>query len=171
MPERIPLEGWQDVTDHVARYRWAGSLVRPGQKVNDIACGVGYGATFLTHAIYRGYDKPGVPEAGVFPGEFLAADLDDPDWVPPVCDVTVCFETIEHVTDPAHLAKVICATTRRSVFLSVPLYPHTENPFHLTTFTVADIPPLFEGFRVAYDRPQPEARAHLWLFEREAVGT
>lgn len=165
--ERIPAESWQLHEDHVSRYRWAGPLVAPGAVVNDIACGVGYGATFLTHAVYRGYDKPGIPAADRFPGSFHAADLNDPAWAPEPCDVTVCFETIEHVLSPWHLAGVICATTRRLIFLSVPLYRHELNPFHLTTFTVADIPPMFGGFRVASDRPQPEANGHLWLLERD----
>lgn len=165
--ERIPADSFRDYADHTSRYEWAAPLIRPGEQVNDIACGVGYGATYLPHARYRGYDKPGIPCTDLFPGEFFPADLDDPAWRPPDTDVTVCFETIEHVRDPARLAAVICDTTRRAVFVSAPLYPHEENPFHLTTFTVADVPPLFAGFRVAFDRPQPEARGHLWLFERE----
>lgn len=165
--ERIPADSFRDYPDHTSRYEWAAAHIRGYEEVNDIACGTGYGAAYLTHAIYRGYDKPGVPCGDIFPGTFHGCDLDDPAWRPGDADFTTCFETIEHVKDPARLARVICETTRRAVFLSVPLYPHEENPFHLTTFRVEDIPPLFAGFRVASDRPQPEARGHLWLFERE----
>jgi hypothetical protein len=165
--ERISADGWQEHADHVARYEYAGRQVRPGEQVNDIACGVGYGAEFFRHADYRGYDRPGVPAAGKFPGVFYGADLDDPGWEPPPADFTVCFETIEHVRDPAALAAVISRTTRRAVAVSVPTYPHEENPFHLTTFTTADVPPLFPGFRVADEWPQPEGRSHIWLLSRD----
>lgn len=165
--ERIPADSFRDHPDHTRRYEYAARCIRPGESVNDIACGVGYGAAFLPHAgAYAGYDKPGVPDPR-FPGRHFAADLDDPAWEPGPADVTTCFETIEHVKDPAHLARVIARTTRRAIVLSVPLYPHEENPFHLHTFTAAEVPPMFPGFRVAEDWPQPEARGHVWLLERD----
>lgn len=164
--ERIPADSFRDHPDHTRRYEYAATKIGPGESVNDIACGVGYGATFLPHAVYTGYDKPGVPDAR-FPGARCDADLDDPSWEPFGTDVTVCFETLEHVKDPARLAAVIARTTRRAIILSVPLYPHEENPFHLATFTVEEIPPMFPGFRVAEDWPQPEARGHVWLLERD----
>lgn len=165
--ERIPADAWQDYTGHVARYRWAASLTRPGETVNDIACGVGYAAPMFAHAgAYRGYDKPGVPDAR-FGGPFLAADLDDPAWEPAPCDVTCCFETLEHVRDPGHLAKVIIAATGRAVFVSVPVIPTVHcNPYHRTDFTREDIPPLFDGFAVAQEWPQPEETSHVWMFTR-----
>lgn len=167
--ERIPADSWTAHEDHTRRYKYAQEKVRTGEVVNDIACGVGYGATFLTHAKYRGYDKPGVPAADQFPGMFFAADLNDPAWEPEPADVTTCFETIEHVLDPKMLAAVIARTTRRAIALSVPLYPKSENPFHLTDFTVEEVPPMFPGFTVAEDWPQPEARGHVWLLTRETL--
>ena len=163
--ERIPADSFRDHPDHTRRYEYAATKIRAGETVNDIACGVGYGATFLPHATYRGYDKPGVPD-GRFPGEHFAADLDDPSLEPEAADVTTCFETIEHVIDPARLAQVIARMTRRAIVLSVPLYPAAENPFHLTDFTVEEVPPMFPGFTVAEDWDQPEARGHVWLLER-----
>lgn len=166
--ERIPADSWQAHEDHLTRYRYAAAKILPGEEVNDIACGVGYGSTFLAHAVYRGWDRPGIPDTGQFRGEFYGADLDDPSWLPEHdADVTTCFETLEHVLDPQRLAAVIAAATRRAVVLSVPLYPKEENPFHLTDFTVAQIPPMFPGFRVAEDWAQPEARGHVWLLERD----
>jgi len=165
--ERIPSNSWSLHTDHTRRYAYAGKQVRADEEVNDIACGAGYGAMYLTHAMYRGYDKPGVPDFSQFPGEFYEADLDDPAWEPCPADVTICFETLEHVLDPRHLAAVITKTTRRAVIVSVPLYPHQENPFHRTTFTVEEVPPMFPGFRVAEDWFQPEARGHVWTLTRE----
>ena len=164
--ERIPADSWQQHAGHIARYQYAARHVRDGETVNDIACGSGYGATFLLRGPYRGYDRPGIPDAS-FPGSFHAADLDDPEWTPSMADVTVCFETLEHVKDPAHLARVIAATTRRAIVVSVPVVPTKHlNPHHLHDFTQADIPPLFPGFRMADDWPQPEEFSHVWLLAR-----
>lgn len=165
--ERIPADGWEDWAGHVARYRWAARLTRPGESVNDIACGVGYAAAMFARAgSYRGYDKPGVPDAR-FGGEFLAANLDDPAWEPGLCDVTCCFETLEHVADPARLAEVIAQTTRRAVFVSVPVISTvTCNRYHRTDFTCDGIPPLFAGLVIAAQWPQPEEASHVWMFTR-----
>lgn len=167
--ERIPAEGYQQHTGHCDRYRWAAGLVRTGEAVNDVACGSGYGSEFMAHAVYRGYDRPGVPDPS-FTGEFFAADLDDPLWEPGRAEVTVCFETLEHVADPAHLAGVLSRTTGRAILVSVPVVPTTHmNGHHLHDFTREDIPPLFPGFRIAEEWAQPEELSHVWAFER-AVG-
>jgi hypothetical protein len=164
--ERIPLEGWRERTGHCDRYQWAASRISPGETVNDVACGIGYGATFLTHAAYRGYDRPGVPDPS-FTGEFFAADLEDAEWRPDPADVVVCFETLEHVTDPARLARILSGTTARAIFVSVPVVPTVHlNGHHLHDFTREDIPPLFPGFRTAEEWAQPEELSHVWMFER-----
>lgn len=166
MSERISADRWEQHKGHVARYRYAASKTRAGETVNDIACGVGYASTLFLQGPYRGYDRPGAPDPR-FPGSFYAADLNDPRWRPETADVTACFETLEHVKDPAHLARVICDTTRRAIAVSVPVVPTRHiNPYHLHDFTTEDIPPMFAGFRVADEWPQPEELAHVWLFER-----
>lgn len=164
--ERIPAHSWHEHPGHVARYQYAAAHVRDGETVNDIACGTGYGAVFLLRGPYRGYDRPGVPDPS-FPGSFHAADLDEPGWRPGVADVTVCFETLEHVQDPAHLAAVIAETSRRAIIVSVPVVPTRHlNPHHLHDFTVEDVPPMFDGFTVVDEWPQPEEFSHVWLLER-----
>jgi hypothetical protein len=168
--ERIPADSWQQHTGHVARYQYAARHVRDGESINDIACGVGYGSQFLPRGRYRGYDRPGIPDPSL-PGTFHFADLDDPTWAPDIADVTVCFETLEHVKDPAHLARVIAATSRRAIVVSVPVVPTKHmNPHHLHDFTEADIPPLFGGFHIADEWPQPEELSHVWLMERRHHG-
>lgn len=168
--ERIPADSWHEHAGHVARYEYAARHVRDGDAVNDIACGVGYGAQLLRHASYRGYDRIGVPDVSL-PGAFLPANLDDPAWRPEAADVTVCFETLEHVKDPAHLAAVIAATSRRAVLVSVPVVPTKHlNPYHLHDFTTVDIPPLFPAFDTADEWAQPEELSHVWLFERRRDG-
>jgi hypothetical protein len=165
--ERIPADTWAQYPGHVERYAWAARLTRDGEVVNDIACGVGYAAPLFARAgSYRGYDKPGVPGKR-FGDCFAEADLDDPAWVPRDCDVTCCFETLEHVKDPGHLASVIAATTKRAVFVSVPVIPTTHcNPWHRTDFTREDIPPLFGGFVIEQEWAQPEETSHVWMFTR-----
>jgi hypothetical protein len=165
--ERIPAENWQDHAGHVARYRWAAGLTRAGEMVNDIACGVGYGATFFPHAAsYRGWDRPGVPCAR-FPGTFYPADIGAPYFCPFGADVTCCFETLEHVADPGRLAEALAESTGRAIFVSVPVVPTVGgNPHHLHDFTREDIPALFPGFRIAEEWPQPEELSHVWMFER-----
>jgi hypothetical protein len=165
--ERIPLEGWETYAGHLERYRWAAGKTRAGERVNDVACGIGYGSTFFSHAVtYRGYDKPGVAWPR-FPGQFCGTDIDNPAWEPEQCDVTCCFETLEHVADPARTAKMLMETTARSVFVSVPVIPTTHcNEFHRTDFTREDVPRLFGGFVIEDEWPQPEETSHVWQFTR-----
>jgi hypothetical protein len=168
--ERISADAWEQHEGHVARYMWAAQHVQAGETVNDIACGVGYGSTFFLRGPYRGYDRPGAPDPQ-FPGSFHAADLNDPGWEPAVADVTVCFETLEHVKDPARLAAVIARTTRRLIAVSVPVVPTKHiNPYHLHDFTAEEIPPMFDGFEIVDEWPQPEELAHVWLLGRRAHG-
>lgn len=167
--ERIPADTWQDHPGHVARYDWAASRIWPGETVNDIACGVGYGSGALYAAgasEYRGYDRPGVPDMR-FAGVFYAANLDDPQWLPRAADVTVCFETLEHVKDPANLARAIAYTTNRAILVSVPTVPTIHiNTHHLHDFTREAIPPMFPDFAVVEEWPQPEELSHVWMLER-----
>lgn len=158
---------WPQYGGHLRRYLWAAFRTEPGERVNDVACGIGYGATFFPHAsIYRGYDKPGVPHTG-FPGVFGEVDIDDPAWRPESCDVTCCFETLEHVKDPAGLAQVLMETSARAVFVSVPVIPTVHcNEFHRSDFTQEDVPPLFGEWVIADEWPQPEENSHVWMFAR-----
>jgi hypothetical protein len=167
MPERVPLEGWETYHGHIRRYQYAAERVYAGEYVNDVACGVGYGATFFLQAgSYRGYDRPGVPSQQ-FPAAFYAADLDDPGWEPHPADVTLCFETLEHVADPLRLARVLAASTSRAVFVSVPVVATMHaNQFHRSDFTQGDIPPMFAEFAVADEWAQPDEDSHVWMFER-----
>lgn len=162
--ERIPAECWRTHAGHVARYRYAAENIGHGECVNDIACGVGYGSELLKHTRYVGYDKPGV---FAFNEMFYGCDINSETWMPLWCDVTVCFETLEHVENPARLARVIRATSRRAVFVSVPTQPTKHvNPWHLHDFTQDDIPPMFPDFKVKEVWPQPEELSHVWYFER-----
>ena len=163
--ERIG-DDWRNHVGHTVRYAYAADRTLPGEVVNDIACGIGYGSTFFSASVeYHGYDRPGIP--GKFFGQFHACDLNDPGWVPADCDATVCFETLEHVEDPGMLAYKIGDSTKRAVFVSAPTEPTKDrNPFHLHDFTADDIPPMFPAFTIIDCWAQPEELSHVWHFER-----
>jgi hypothetical protein len=164
--ERIPIESWRLHAGHVDRYVWAAGIVRRGDVVNDVACGVGYGAELFGRDVdYHGYDKTGV--FGPFPGAFHAVDLNAPDWQPEnEADVTVSFETLEHLENPERVAKTLASTTKRALLVSVPSQPTRHlNSFHLHDFTIAEIPSLFPGWRVMQRWEQPAELTHVWQFE------
>lgn len=165
--ERIPADNWQAYTGHVDRYVYASEHIVPGEEVNDIACGVGYGSVLLSKGPYRGYDREGIPDQR-FSGPFYTADLDDPLWVPEPADVTVCFETLEHVKNPAYLAQVIAETSRRAIIVSVPVVPTKHmNPHHLHDFIRDEIPPLFTGFSDVEDWAQDDELSHVWVLVKD----
>lgn len=167
--ERIPADDWRGHAGHVRRYEYAATIVRPGDTVNDVACGVGYGAALVPPGVtYYGYDAAGVPDLR-FPGVFHVADLNAAGWSPGEADVTLCFETLEHLHQPAHVAATLAATTRRALVVSVPTRPTMHaNPYHLHDLTVDDIPPLFPGFHVVECWDQPDELSHVWHLARSA---
>jgi 2-polyprenyl-3-methyl-5-hydroxy-6-metoxy-1,4-benzoquinol methylase len=95
-------------SEHRARYRWAARLV-DGASLLDCACGTGYGlemyaaagATALTgvdvdsEAVEQSKRRNG-NAATILQGDIRDLPLDDDSF-----DVVTCFETIEHVEDPA----------------------------------------------------------------------
>ncbi len=164
--ERVGAD-WRDNKGHTIRYAYAADRTLPGERVNDIACGIGYGSTFFGLGVeYVGYDKPGVPTVTTLEAEFVACDLNASDWWPHACDVTVCFETLEHVEDPVTLARKIELSTKRAVFVSVPTEPTKgRNPFHLHDFTVDDVPLMFPSLRVVDCWAQPDELSHVWHLE------
>ncbi len=98
---------------HVARYEWARTFVRPGDRILDAACGLGYGSALLTDATLAesvlGLDADG--DAIAYAREhygtgrprlsFDTRDLAVLDDLPAASfDVIVSFETLEHLDDP-----------------------------------------------------------------------
>ena len=167
MFERITTEQVADQPGHVYRYELAASWLKPGERVLDVACGVGYGAKVLTDLVpvkYVGVDKiVPAPEFARL-GKFHAGvNLDG--WVPGFAwDVSVCFETLEHLENPQHLADQV-AKAKRLMIVSVPTRPTKHlNPFHLHDFTVEDVLTMFAGCEVLHLEDQPEELSHIFVF-------
>jgi 2-polyprenyl-3-methyl-5-hydroxy-6-metoxy-1,4-benzoquinol methylase len=168
MFERITSEQISDQPGHVYRYEFAAGWLEPGERVLDVACGVGYGAKLMSDLLpvkYVGVDKvvPAQEFAGL--GKFHAeVNLDE--WVPGFgWDVSVCFETLEHLVNPQHLAAQL-VKAKRLVIVSVPTRPTKHfNPYHLHDFTVDDVLSLFAGCEVLHLEDQPEELSHIFVFE------
>ena len=97
--------------DHVARYEFAASKLKPGSKVLDLACGVGYGSDILARAghIVVGVDnnreaieyaKQHYAGNGALFKHADARGIDLKGF-----DAVVCFETIEHIEKPEPLLR------------------------------------------------------------------
>ena len=165
--ERIPADDWQSYAGHVDRYVMAADLCRTGDRVLDVACGVGYGAEVIGRRVqvaYTGVDRPGVVDPRFWPfGAFVAADLDE--WAPPGrYDVGVCFETLEHVGDPARLARLLSDACGRLI-VSAPTVPTAAvNPHHLHDFTLDSLLALFPGRPVLEVVDQRAELSHVVTF-------
>ncbi|TWT42553.1 putative S-adenosylmethionine-dependent methyltransferase [Botrimarina hoheduenensis] len=141
---------------HNMRYFEAARRVRPGDRVLDIACGLGYGATQITHnsrcASYLGIDNSDYAidyaqasfgdeaaairfEKGSLPECLAAREADSFDFI-------ASFETLEHLQDPAGFLRECrrLLTPGGRLMLSVP-NDWTEadgkdpNPHHFHVYT------------------------------------
>ena len=130
--------------DHVARYEFVAKRIKRGQRVIDIACGVGYGSQLLAEkgAIVLGVDRDA--EAIEYARKHYAhkgacykqGDASAPaDWGKQ--DVAVCFETIEHVEDPFPLLAALNGYAS-TLYASVPnefRLPWNGTAYHYRHYT------------------------------------
>jgi 2-polyprenyl-3-methyl-5-hydroxy-6-metoxy-1,4-benzoquinol methylase len=169
MFERIPESDWHEQAGHVYRYRLAADYLLPNERILDVACGIGYGAQVMAETKdfdYSGVDK--IEPADTFRayGRFLSGvDLDE--WSPDfVWDVSVSFETLEHVRDPQRLAENLMLA-KRLIICSTPTRPTKHmNDYHLHDFTVDDVIALFDGWELRHIEDQPEELSHVFVFGR-----
>ncbi|MGE0863299.1 MAG: methyltransferase domain-containing protein [Vicinamibacterales bacterium] len=107
-------EAGADADAHAGRYAWATQFVRPGDRVLDAACGLGYGSAILADATLADsvvgvdIDEDAVRYATDHYARdrrrlnFETRDLSTvSDWSRASFDVIVSFETLEHLTAPA----------------------------------------------------------------------
>lgn len=132
--------------DHVARYEWVAKFVQPGDRVVDLACGIGYGSKILAEAgaFVGAIDKDA--EALAYGRQHYAHDRiqqwrsdagADLDLRANTFDTAVCFETVEHVQDPLPLLKRLRKVARR-LYASVPneaVFPWRGTAFHYRHYT------------------------------------
>lgn len=177
VPGKTPARIWND---HVGRYEFAKRLLQGSQTVLDIACGTGYGTSILADAcglcIGVDIDIDSVSYARERYGRsnvvFIVGDIVN---IPlrRKFDVVVCFETIEHVSDPV---KAMCEITELidengMLIVSSPNRYVTSpgrssgdrpcNPFHTREFSRSELSGLLSRYfsQVEWYGQHPCARA------------
>lgn len=136
--------------EHLARYHWAAPLAK-GKRVLDAGCGTAYGSVLLHEAgadSVIGVDiaesvldavRPEMP-AGVSleAGNLLELPLGD-DSV----DLVVCFETLEHFSEPDRvldqLARVLAPDGALAVSSPNRDLSLGQNPYHYHEYTVSEL--------------------------------
>ncbi|MGK7346371.1 MAG: class I SAM-dependent methyltransferase [Candidatus Nitrospinota bacterium M3_3B_026] len=148
MPEIVehhnPLGGKGYISSqHVERYRFALSRLRPGMKVLDMACGAGYGTMMLAsrgvRAVGADYDERAVRTARALWGKpvFIRADALDLPFRDGAFDAVVSFETVEHTTEGERFLAEIHRALRPggTLILSTPNIKYTAHPpYHLKEY-------------------------------------
>jgi SAM-dependent methyltransferase len=168
--------------EHLARYAWAARFVA-GRKALDAACGVGYGSRMLAEAGAEevvGVDiaEEAVAEARSAGGPFVSFEIGDLHRLPfgdDEFDLIVCFEAIEHVSDPKAVLDELRRVMRPQGLLALST-PNRDvyapgNPFHLRELTPSELESMLEErFRCVRLR-----RQHTWvasgIFDDEAFLT
>jgi SAM-dependent methyltransferase len=147
-PERIdPLrEPPGVVAHHLKKYEFASERVHGF--VIDVACGVGYGTSYLAPATEGVVGLEIADEAiGIAreryqaaPPWFVQADAERLPFRDDVADAVTCFEGIEHFLDPdAHLDEVVRILKPDGIYMVSTPHPNAnphgeENPYHLHEF-------------------------------------
>jgi SAM-dependent methyltransferase len=169
--------------EHLGRYLFAANFLRRenARRVADIGCGTGYGSIELANAgmhviaIDNSMSmQSGARHSGEVGGvEFIAASLGtgelDDHVIAESLDAVVCFETLEHLVDPARSLQEIVRLLKPegTLILSVPnsVYEATDddglltNSYHRRVFSISSITDLVQssGFRVSDVLGQPLA--------------
>jgi SAM-dependent methyltransferase len=167
------LHGELVEAEHVVRYLWAAGAVA-GKHVLDVGCGTGYGCALLASAgeaaSCHGIDlaEDAVTNARERYGEqerleFSRADAAALPFEDSSVDVVTCFETIEHVADPAAVVREGARVLRAGGLFVVSSpnraqYP-PGNPYHEKEF-------LPDELHALLSQTFPEVRLcrqHNWL--------
>lgn len=146
--------------DHRHRYEFAARALPPGSRVVDLACGVGYGTWILAQAGHKvlGVDQSAdaiayarkhyaTERAGFQCAEASSAELVGH------FDAAICFETIEHIEDPAPMLRKL-REAAPMLYASVPneeVFPYGDGiKFHYRHYTTKQFDALLSscGWRV-----------------------
>lgn len=176
--ERIPVgEVWNEHA-HRLRYHLARGLCGRNDTVLDAACGVGYGSYILSCgnvARVVAVDKEPVDNDYVDLAQnvrWVTADLNTAERERvregiERFDVSVTFETIEHLEDPRGFVRWLCEITDRTIVASVPVVPSAHwNEYHLHDFDRDDLPAMFatNGWQLAASFDQPSESSVVYVF-------
>jgi len=126
-----------------AEFTRIGELVRPGDKVLDVACGEGGLARYLPHAIYVGLDPHSYAAAAELDvrNETVAKHAASH---PEEYDAVCAFHSIEHVADPLNFTRdlkkcirpggrlCIVVPSRMSAITEIPNFVLNAPPHHLS---------------------------------------
>jgi ubiquinone/menaquinone biosynthesis C-methylase UbiE len=151
VPERFDpakMQGAIIEAEHLARYRWAASLVS-GRSVLDAGCGTAYGSALLAEAgaakvvgVDRASEVLDSVRDAMPAGVMLeAADVTALPYEDASFDVVVCFEVIEHVANPGGALDEFRRVLSPNGVLAVSspnsdVYP-LGNPHHVYDYTPA----------------------------------
>lgn len=154
--------------DHVARYEFAARyLGKQHRTVVDAACGIGYGTNVLAK---QGYDVTGIDrdkEAIAYArkhyrhprAKFARADVGRFDFEK--TDAAVCFETIEHIENPAVLLEALDASVLLASVPNEDVFPWAGHAFHERHYTKTEFEQLLNstGWHVTewYGQEGPES--------------
>ena len=159
--------------DHRGRYRYASTFLRPGMKVWDAACGVGYGSFLLTQAVPKlgitavDIDPYAIQYAKEFYGKnsinYIQSDILDCSFKSKF-DAITSFETFEHVlNDELLLSRFFFFFKPGGIlFISTPnqeTLPFSSNnyPFHVRHYSPSEFTSSLEkaGFIIEQCVSQP----------------
>lgn len=140
-------------SNHIERYQYATQVLKG--VVLDCACGMGYGTEILrTKCNVKGVDIDPAAIAlakerypfGIYEcGDIISIEMD--------ADALVCFETLEHLDDPAAVIRRLPLRVR-DIVASVPIVPTVGwNDWHRTDFTKDSFRELIEsgGFEIIHE--------------------
>jgi 2-polyprenyl-3-methyl-5-hydroxy-6-metoxy-1,4-benzoquinol methylase len=165
MERFVPMPGDASLVaaEHMARY-WLASHAVAGGRVLDAGCGDGYGSRFLASAGAEqvvGLDVVAPSPSGVPGVTFLGGDLVRLPFGDATFDRVVCFEAIEHVTDPDAVLDELCRVLQPGgvLILSTPNrdVDVPGNPHHAFEYTptelIAALRKRFRSVRMLQQHP------------------
>ena len=145
--------------EHKQRYEWAAKYCI-GQKVLDVACGIGYGSEILrasgaTKVIGVDIEVAAISNGNENQALFTNADACKLPFADRSFDVIVSFETIEHVKEPEALLREFTRVLKRGgvCICSSPnrdFQPYSGqkevNPFHISEMNYSEFEQLFTRY-------------------------
>lgn len=166
--------------DHLGRYRFAATRISSGERVLDMACGIGYGSYLLAResaadrivavdieAKAIDYGRRNYHDDRI---DFVCGDALEVELPAGPYDTGISFETIEHIPQPERLlqrfgkllrpgGRFICSTPNQAVMP----FDKTIFPYHLQHFTETQMRGMLDsaGFQVDEVHSQHDKKSEL----------